>query len=789
MTPYGLQPFRLQQPPGARKEPIAVSNLDKVQDLMPDPEYVMKDFHGPETQLRQDENLAPSELPPANCSFEPSSSKHSIDLRARVEHALRDAWNFDPVACSTSAARQNNHGGLLGFTPEEYRYLIRLKFPRAHAEKNESQTSIEEAKEKHSWQISPPEDGELMNLDDKMIHQQIDNFYGPSPEDVEMKVTESQQADERFNEGSTIATTWLSLPERGIVLNPPSSSRCDALPFIDSGIYMDGNYEETPKPDNSPNNVTLPFEFDPENESEHDLPIHPTINVNLGIPRERSAKSGLRLFGDSNEIAWDERQEAPYDLASFVSSGNSPIGRSDRAEPDLGHWERAQEVFDSPRAPVAFMSDFQDITERIQETFDGPRAPVAFMSEFQHPTSISVPPQPSILIQNPGKTPDAAQAHSSTGQSPIHLGVGSKPYPSRSMVLPELQHTPNQGIFGSMATLNSPRIINIGSSVKSLTDTLSRPKSTRIGSMRCDSLATPPVANGTLQHNSKCDDVPGDCVSSSPTNTATGRQTVTDRDLSVNCSHPGSQSGSNIDLDGLNADSPAASTETPATPQLEEVSLIPSPILTNNADIEINNKDSFSTLIPTQKQQPLSTIPSSPSTPQPSTPKTNTVKTTPFQATTPYYIPAPSSSTNSPTPAPRARKTPTKQPLPHSFPTSPKKHLHNSVKNVFRSPKLTTRDPDREKSHRNPTPTGADAQQPTSRIPAPAPVPQNQIAQAVLLHPPSKHTIRRDERAMSEQVPKKGVASGRVEKSSASGGKKRARKSEGGGPGVGERLG
>ena len=309
----------------------------------------------------------PPNPPPEGHSFllglhdnEPSPS-YCSNLKVEVRHAVTHAWEFDPVKCSISVAqeapRQLIGGPGQAFTCKELKYVKTFKVSQVQAQKKEVEADSAAVMQCLTWQTHSQDNDLPSELDEPMLgyllddffgagdvatrplessalDQVLDDFYGPG--DIATRPLESHEVYEVYNSpysGSSISTTWVTLPEKIHVASGQASTNGGS--FQDSGIYMDDAFTEASLSDSSQKTSALHTEQNPE-EILKDSASCPTFNANLAPPvRKRTTAPWLHRIGGNYEYDWKSRREVPYDLEDFVSPEGDRDESSNGFEPML----------------------------------------------------------------------------------------------------------------------------------------------------------------------------------------------------------------------------------------------------------------------------------------------------------------------------------------------------------------------------------------------------------------------------------------------------------------------
>ena len=145
---------------------------------------------------------------------EPPESAHSINLRKQVKHALENTCKFDLIGCSVSSAFQLDRdpigGPDHGLKRKERCWMTGEKFEPVKKARKEAPVDYEQAM-KHYESIKNL-DNEVLSFNDTNLDHELEEFYGPDGTDL--RPIDNNSDDEGFSEPHPIATTMVSLPDK-----------------------------------------------------------------------------------------------------------------------------------------------------------------------------------------------------------------------------------------------------------------------------------------------------------------------------------------------------------------------------------------------------------------------------------------------------------------------------------------------------------------------------------------------------------------------------------------------
>ena len=256
-------------------QPTPVPNLDVVQALMPEPDF-----------------LFPPELEPPKAVLESS-------FREQVKYAIANNWKYDPIGCSAKAAVKVAQDRL-PITKEEYCRITKEKLNRVKKVRNLPWLDYERSRKQYEWLKNTDVDDVIFNLHCANLDQELDEFYGSDGTDL--RPIHNEADDEGFSEPDTIATTVVSLPDKSLLEEGVTPGGI----FQDSGIVMDGGYAEYSLAHSRPNTATLSAGMIPS-----DWPVFHAIVT--ALPSKKRGPR-LALVGDQEQTDWPGRRQGPYNL-------------------------------------------------------------------------------------------------------------------------------------------------------------------------------------------------------------------------------------------------------------------------------------------------------------------------------------------------------------------------------------------------------------------------------------------------------------------------------------------
>ena len=314
VNPYELPSKPLKNKKQYEGRPTAVPNLDDVQPFMSVPDFVEKPGSELEALLASQHIQNPYPYPGnidalPSYSVEPPESAYLRSLREHVKHALAHAWKYDPFRCSVKGAFKLAQDSVgmpnQGFAKEEYNWATGGKLMVVKRARNAARVDIEQATKNYSWMKKLEDDDGNHRLDGTELDRQIDEFYGP--DDTDLHPTDDD-SDEGFSEPNPLTITIVSLPGK----SPMEDGLSPGRTFQDSGISMDEAYAEYSLAYSRPNTAK---EF--TGKAPSDWPKFSADVAPLRVPKSNGRWLGL--VGDQKQCEWPGRRQGPYDLDGLRS--------------------------------------------------------------------------------------------------------------------------------------------------------------------------------------------------------------------------------------------------------------------------------------------------------------------------------------------------------------------------------------------------------------------------------------------------------------------------------------
>ena len=735
MSPY--EPPRKSRPSRSRRAqaagPTPVPSLLDVQPFMPEPKFVtrsvtdleallatpfMQDpypYTGPETILQ-------------SYSSEPSHSEYCGNLKKQVKHALRHAWKYDPMRCSVKAAfdvgRQMAIRPHNGLTEKEYAWVTGRKLRTAKKGRRAALVDFEQARRENAWVTKHGETDDALS-----INQELDEFYGSNGTKLRpIDDNDNNFSDEGFSETDTFTKTIVTLPEKSLMEEGVTPGGI----FQDSGVVIDEKYAEYSRAHSAPNTAE---EF---TRAQSQRPSFDVAMAPLRFPK-RNVRS-LALFGDQKEREWHGRQQGPFDLhgpgswasapetdqVTFVegaeatsedpqdmaesftpqpvpretSVGRDAVPTSSAASMPVTEVQDANQHMNGPSdvdipenplptevlAPMESVRHTQEASEPVQWRLGGENSEATTQPSVLHGSvqdRMDIIP-PESLIGPPVSIEDVRNTEASTGEVRL-VGMERSQHFRRSAGNGRDSGSPppTSHVTRELPPMDTDTNRHVPHSIT--TTAFSTPVTQRtrqIQQIQVENPATPATIsiNLTPEYNSDMDDDDASIGSlevrlpDSPTDKAEMGQSALGHYVQD------SQSQSNQAVHGSSTVSLAGSAS-------DEVSLIPTQARPGPPEghagfskgVELHQKetDAVFTLNPSRTSQVSPSM--SDTAPIPVTPANDSAS---FQPTTPFQLDMPTrpdfDNPGTPTPAPKASKVNKK-----------------SVMNVFRSPKLGSRSPER----------------------------------------------------------------------------------------------
>ena len=650
--------------------PTPVPNLDDVQPFMSVPDFVGKP--GPELQALLTSQHFQNPYPyPGNIKIlfsyeaEPPDSAYSNVLRDHAKHALLHAWRYDPFRCSVKGAWQlpqrltgkPNHG----LTKDEFHLASKRKLRSVKMVRSAAPVDVKQARQMYKWTKNMNEHDDVNSLDGSDLDQELNGFYGSGGVDLRPI---DDYSDEGFFEPNPLSTTIVSLPDKSLMEEGVTPGGI----FQDSGISMDERYAEYSQAHSVPNTAK---------ETTGNVPGDwPSFNADVRPLRMQKKKGRwLGLVGDQKQCEWPGRCEGPYDLDGLRSHVTNQMVDGPSSDTTHEHPLPAEVVL--PNESMQYTQDnFQPL--RVDVNSEPPRdAPQSSDREQPFPRDNNKNPIITQEFDNNEVSVGAAHPMPHGLDGSIENGGDSEPSVSAPHAIAELLQS------DIIASLNSRRT--------RLTTPVSR-RTGQIHQIQIDTPATPETVNIHLtpENNRIVDAVGGSGrslesqVPHSPTTKTQRGQSALGRYVQETKRHPdlSRQKSSTMSLNGSESeeDPLTSAQKRPGPPEVHGA-------FKKAVRLHQKRNDAMFTLSPPK----ASTTTPSPSkrAPIPITPA-SVNDFPPFRPTTPFQLGTPArpdlDSPGTPTPAPKASK----------------KRKQKSVMNVFRSPKLGSRSPER---HAQPPPT------------------------------------------------------------------------------------
>ena len=289
--------------------PTPVPNLDDVQPFMSRPDFVDKLGSELDALLASQHIQNPYPYPGnidviPSYSAEPPESAYSRNLRELIKHALAHYWKYDPFTCSVKGSLKfaQDLGGRPnhGLTKEEYNWVTGGKLRIVKRARCAARLDVEQARKTHQWMKNLDDDDEARSICGTNFDRDLDEFYGPDGTDLRPI---DDDLDEGFSEPLRITTTIISLPNK----SPMEEGATPGGIFHDSGISMDEGYAQYSLAHSVPstaNDITgkVPSDW-------------PTFNADVAsfrVPKEKG--HWLGLAGDQEQCGWTGRRQGPHEL-------------------------------------------------------------------------------------------------------------------------------------------------------------------------------------------------------------------------------------------------------------------------------------------------------------------------------------------------------------------------------------------------------------------------------------------------------------------------------------------
>ncbi|KAM0798958.1 hypothetical protein BDR22DRAFT_964211 [Usnea florida] len=658
-------------------------------------------------------------------SFEASDSVYCVNLKKKVKHALRHAWKYDPIRCSVKAAfdvgRELDIRSHNGLTEKEYAWITGRKLRTAKKRRRAALVDFEQARRQKGWRTKHRGSDDGLSID-----QELDEFYGSNGTKLRpIDDNDNNFSDEGFSERDTFTKTIITLPEKSLMEEGVTPGGI----FQDSGVVMDESYADYSRAHSAPNTAKEPAGVQ--------WPSFDVAMAPLRFPKKTVRSLGL--FGDQKEREWHGRQQGPYDFhgagswasaretdqvtfvegAEAISEDLQDIAESFTPQPVPRETSIGRDAMPTSSPTLIPVTGVQDANQHIDGTSDVdiPGDPLSTevlppTESVRHDQEVSVPvqgrvgdetseatTQPSLhygsdqdrmnilpsecLIGPPVSIEEVRNTGSSTGEvqllgveQPQHFhrsaGNGRDPAPTSHVTreLPQMDIDTNRHVpHGSTTTaFSTPMTQRTG----------------QIQQVQIETPATPATISISLtpRYNSDMDADDASVgslevrIPDSPTNVAETGQSALGHYVQdpQSQSNPAAHGSSTVSLAGSGSD---------------EISLIPAQACPDPPEghagfskgVELHQKEADAVFsLDLSKASEVSPS-SSDTAPIPVTPA-NGNDSVPFEPTTPFQLDTSTrpdfGNLGTPTPAPKTSKV-----------------NKNSVMNVFRSPKLGSRSPER----------------------------------------------------------------------------------------------
>ena len=732
------KPQSRQNKRGQAAGPTPVPSLLDVQPFMTEPKFVNRSGTDLEallaTPFMQDPYpyTGPKQVLPYYSS-EPSESVYCGNIKKQVKHALRHAWKYDPIRCSVKAAFVVGQEMAIrphhGLTEKEYAWVTGRKLRTAKKGRRAALVDFEQARRQKEWMTKSGENDDALS-----INQELDEFYGSNGNKLRsIDANDSNSSDEGFSEPDTFTKTMVTLPEKSLMEEGVTPGGI----FQDSGIIIDEGYAHYSLAHSAPNTAEEAIGVSSQ------WPSFDVAMAPLRFPKRNVRWLGL--FGDQKQREWHGRQQGPYDLhdpgswaaapetdqLTFVEGpeaisedpqdmaeaftpqpvpretfvGRDAVPTSSSASMPITEIQDANQKMDGASdvdilenpllikaiPPMESVHRAQEVSEPVQWRVRGETSEATTQPSLLHGSDkdrMNIIPSES-LIGPPVSNKDVGNTEASASEvrlvgmeRPQHFGGSTgngreseSPAPTSHVTreLPQMDIDTNRHVPHGIMTTPFPTPVT---------------KRTRqIQQIRAETPATPATIsiNLTPEHNSDMDADDASVGSlevqlpDSPTDNAQTGQSALGRYVqdSQSQSNPAAHRSSTISLAGSESD---------------EVLLIPTQARPDPPEghagfskgVELHQRETDALFSLKSSEAPKMSPSSSDTAPIPVTPA-NGNDSASFQPTTPFQLGTPTrpdfDNLWTPTPAPKASKV-----------------NKNSVMNVFRSPKLGSRSPERAES-------------------------------------------------------------------------------------------
>ena len=437
--------------------PTPVPNLDDVQPFMLVPDFVEKP--GPELQALLTSQHIRNPYPyPGNSDalpsykVEPPNSAHSKTLREHAKHALAHAWRYDPFRCSVKGALQlpqdlagkPNHG----LAKDEYNWTTARKLRIVEKVRSAARVDVEQATKVYKWADKTNEHDDVNSLDGSDLDQELNDFYGPDGTDLRPI---DDYSDEGFYEPNPLSITIVSLPEKSLVEEGVTPGGI----FQDSGISMDERYAEYSRTHSLPNTAkgtagNVPGDW-------------PRFNADVA-PLRTPKKKGrwLGLVGDQKECEWPGRLQGPYDLDGLCSHDTNQILDGPRSDTTHGHPLPAEVILPNQSTQRA-----QAISEllRLEVNSEPPKDAPQSSGQEQPPPPFGNNKNPITTQEIENNEASVVAAHSTSKERPHgldgHIDSSANPSTRRTRFTTPVKQRTGRFQYVRIDTPATPETINI----------------------------------------------------------------------------------------------------------------------------------------------------------------------------------------------------------------------------------------------------------------------------------------------------------------------------------------
>lgn len=663
-----------KQQRGQVAPPTPVPNLDDVQPFMSVPDFVEKLGSELEALLTSQHIRDPCPYPGSirilpSYQAEPTDSAYLRNLTELVKHAVAHAWKYDPLRCSVKGAIKlaqdragKPHHGLI---KEEYNWATGRNFQIEENTRGAARVDVRQARKTHQWTKNIDKDRKIRSVDSNDLDRELDHFYGPDGTDLRPIDDES---DEGFSEPNSITTTVVSLPDKSLM----EAGITPGGIFQDSGISMDEGYAEYSLAHSLPSTAR---------ETTGNVPGDwPRFNADVA-PLRTPKKNGpwLGLLGDQKQCKWPGRRQGPYDLDGLRSPDRNEKADGPISGPTHGNPPPAEAPLSNESVPRA-----QRASDPVQETVNSEPSEVIPQSLSQEQTS--------LLHGNNGTITNKDVEHSRASVGAAYSASEERPQYSRGSIEQGVDNAPP--VLASHVVSDDPQTENYASThihhsvSKTSFSTPVNQCTSRIQQVQVNNAATPKTINIHLTPKYDVDDDVSDGslevrIPNSPTTDTQKGQSALGRYVQETKSHPipAHQNSSTVSIDDSESEDPLILSQTqPSQPEGHAG-------FSKGVDLHQKKSDPMLTLTSRQISQntpsPSKRAPIPITPPYAKNPAASFCPITPFQLRTPTHADFGSPAT--PTPAPKASKAKGK-----------------SVTDVFQSPKLGSRSPERAGPTSNP---------------------------------------------------------------------------------------